>query len=292
MHPSAMANGKLFFDTYVTRLGDVTVVDIGAQDVNGSLREVCPPDARYIGVDFADAKGVDIVLTDPYVLPFDDESVDVVVSSSCFEHAEMFWIVFLEVLRVLKPSGLFYLNAPSNGLFHRFPVDCWRFYPDSGRALATWAQRCGVSAALIESYTSPQHTDPWNDFVAVFAKDESRIGQHPNRMLSALSAFENGFVYGSGDILRMSTEPQDLRLLEDSRGKLNTEVERATNLANDLAMALQRVEALTQELSRSKSAIDDSTCQLEVLKKKIKDMESSTSWKVTAPLRALIRSIN
>jgi SAM-dependent methyltransferase len=70
-----------------------------------------------------------------YKLPFADGSVDVVLSSSCFEHSEFFWLLFLEILRVLRPEGLFYLNAPSNGPFHRYPVDCWRFYPDSGNAL-------------------------------------------------------------------------------------------------------------------------------------------------------------
>ena len=75
MHPTALSNGKLFFETYVARLGDVSVVDIGAQDVNGSLREVCTAGVRYTGVDFEKAKGVDLVLNDPYSLPFDDNGM-------------------------------------------------------------------------------------------------------------------------------------------------------------------------------------------------------------------------
>jgi SAM-dependent methyltransferase len=185
MHRTAMSTGKLFFDTYVARLGSVTLVDVGAQDVNGSLREVCPASVRYIGVDFENGKGVDIVLKDPYSLPFDDESVDVIVSSSCFEHSEMFWLVFLEALRTLKPYGLFYLNAPSNGGFHRYPVDCWRFYPDSGNALVAWAKRCGINAALLESYITSQDLETWNDFVAVFVKDAGRVLDHPDRTISS-----------------------------------------------------------------------------------------------------------
>ena len=46
------------------------------------------------------------MLTDPYHLPFESNSLDVVVSSSCFEHSEMFWLLFLEIMRVLKPEGL------------------------------------------------------------------------------------------------------------------------------------------------------------------------------------------
>ncbi len=291
MHPSAMTNGKLFFDTYVARLGAVTVVEIGAQDVNGSLRDVCPTSARYIGVDFAKARGVDVVLTDPYSLPFDDESVDVVVSSSCFEHSEMFWLVFTEVLRVLKPGGIFYLNAPSNGVFHRFPVDCWRFYPDSGKALVTWARRCGVNAALIESYTTPQQMDVWNDFVAVFAKDAGRIGEHPNRILPTLPAFDNGFMYGSDDLIHAVEEPQDLRIAKDLQAKLDREAARTARIADELAAAIRRAETLAQELSTSKSETGDANQQVAMLEERVRKMEASASWKITAPLRALTRSV-
>ena len=42
-----------------------------------------------------------------------NNSIDIVVSISTFEHTEFFWETFLEILRVLKPNGLFFLNAPS-----------------------------------------------------------------------------------------------------------------------------------------------------------------------------------
>jgi len=41
-----------------------------------------------------------------------------------FEHDVMFWESFLELVRVLRPGGLLYLNAPSNTAFHRYPLDC------------------------------------------------------------------------------------------------------------------------------------------------------------------------
>ena len=125
-------------------------------DVNGSLKEVIPKNSKYIGVDFAEGKGVDKVLKDPYNLTFENNSVDVVISSSCFEHSELFWLLFIEIIRILKPNGLFYLNAPSNGAFHRHPVDCWRFYPDSGKALVKWAKKNGFNTLLLESFISNQ----------------------------------------------------------------------------------------------------------------------------------------
>lgn len=125
----------------------------------------------------------------------------------------MFWVLFLDILRVLKPHGLFYLNVPSNGDFHRYPVDCWRFYPDSGNALVAWARRNGLRPALLESYTSDQADDQWNDFVAVFLKDGSQAGSYPQRILHTRQDFHNGLLEGHEGFLRPSQQPQDrLRL--------------------------------------------------------------------------------
>jgi SAM-dependent methyltransferase len=129
MHYTAMKYGHLFFRTCHSQEAAPRILDLGSQDVNGSLRQVAPSASDYVGADFVEGRGVDVILTDPYALPFENESFDACVSSSVFEHSEMFWLVFLEVLPVLRPDGLLYLNLPSIGGFHRYPVDCWRFYP-------------------------------------------------------------------------------------------------------------------------------------------------------------------
>lgn len=210
MHPSAMENGKRFFDTYARRMGAAKVVEIGSQNVNGSLRDVCPNSVEYVGIDFVHGNGVDLVLTDPYHFPLDDASVDIVVSSSCFEHSSMFWLTFNEVMRILKSRGLFYLNAPTNGFFHRYPIDSWRFYPDAGSSLVDWAKRSGFQCALLESYVSPQKDDVWNDFVAVFLKDDAHIAEHPHRILDGLSDYNNGLRGESEVFLNPTSRPQDL----------------------------------------------------------------------------------
>lgn len=219
MHDTALACAQAFFDTYVAGGDRPRVLDIGALDVNGSLRTVCPSGADYVGVDFSAGPGVDVVLQDPYRLPFADADADVIVSSSCFEHSQMFWVLFLELLRVLRPHGLLYINAPSNGAFHRYPVDCWRFYPDAGGALVTWAQRCGQRPLLLESFVSAQSSvNPWgwNDFVAVFVKDETQAGRHPRRILDAKTDVFNGVVSGREGFLRFFNQSEDMRKLRAS----------------------------------------------------------------------------
>lgn len=213
MHPTAMKNGEDFFSTYSKFFigSKVIVVDIGAQDVNGSLKHVCPTSFKYIGVDFQDAKGVDIVLTDPYKLPFGDQSVDIVVSSSCFEHSEMFWLTYIEILRILKPTGVFYLNVPSDGGVHKYPVDCWRFYPDSGQALVTWSRRNNFDPILLECYT--QVGGGWQDYVAIFLKDQQHKNLFTDRILNNKKDFENGIRSDRDTVLNATDSTQNERKL-------------------------------------------------------------------------------
>ena len=231
MHQTAMANGEIFFKTYVSQIPSETIklIEIGSQNVNGSLRSVAPSYIEYIGVDFVEGDGVDVILDDPYSLPFESNSADVIISSSCFEHSEMFWLVFLEVLRVLKPHGLLYLNVPSNGQIHRFPVDCWRFYPDSGHALVTWAKHNGINARLLESYVSYQTVviediamgDTWNDFIGVFVKDDDHSSHYQARVLDSKKDVYNASVYVNGGYqsLQVTHLPQEeikMRIIQNT----------------------------------------------------------------------------
>ena len=42
MHDTAMEYGAAFFNTYLNNTKDSTIVDIGSQNVNGSLRSGLP----------------------------------------------------------------------------------------------------------------------------------------------------------------------------------------------------------------------------------------------------------
>lgn len=284
MHPTAMQNCQSFFDAYAPSFSSrqhVKVVEIGSQNVNGTLRDTCPTRFEYVGVDFQDAKGVDLVLQDPYSLPFENESVDIVLSSSCFEHSEMFWLVFLEVLRVLKPNGLFYLNAPSTGSFHRYPVDCWRFYPDSAMALVKWAQRNGGKPAMLESYT--QTSRDWQDYVAVFLKDEALSMDFSHRILHSKKDFENGQIFSDDKMLNPTETSQHERMLCESEHEVVLAKAAATRV-QALEIDVDRLRQLDIELSQSQLKAQSELAQLQT---QLQEMQASSSWRITAPLRAL-----
>jgi len=203
MHKSAMNYARLFFETYV-KDNNLNIVEVGSQDVQGSIRSLKPATATYTGYDYVEGPGVDHVISHPYQLPIEDNTVDVMISSSCYEHSSMFWMNFLEAMRVLKPSGVYYMQAPSNGEFHRWPVDCWRFYPDAGHSLSAWGRLSGYERCeLLESFVGDKDEDIWNDFVSVFIKDSNYVNQYPARILDKITTYTNGIQYGNPQILKL-----------------------------------------------------------------------------------------
>lgn len=302
MHPTALNFGKSFFDLYCNDLTDATVVDIGSQNVNGSLKDVCPPSLKYIGVDFVVGNGVDIVLEDPYKLPFGDTSVDVVVCSSCFEHSDFFWLLFLEVLRVLKPEGLFYLNVPSNGYFHKYPVDSWRFYPDSGKSLVAWAGRNGFTPVLLESFIGAQGEGPegkWNDFVAVFGKTAAAASSRATFMVDVATGYFNGYRYGDNATLLERFNTQDMEILEEREARIvalnqavlagKNEIIRRDELIAGLSQTIAERDGQVVGLRQTIAAMEEQISGLYTTVRErdelLTQLLSSRSWKMTAPLR-------
>lgn len=156
-------------DRYLAGREKLEVVDIGSCDVNGSYKGFFDhPGWHYTGVDLAAGANVDVVLTSPYRLPFASHSVDVVVSGQAFEHVEYFWLTWLEMARVVRPGGHVFLVAPSRGPEHRYPQDCWRFYPDGFQALGRYAD-----FEILEVHTDwaphpAEDSAAWGDTVGVF----------------------------------------------------------------------------------------------------------------------------
>lgn len=182
MHDTALAHAEAFFGLYGTRAR--TVIDFGSRNVNGSMRSVCPHHLAYTGVDMESGAGVDVVVAPGEPLPFPSESYDLVLSSSCLEHDPCFWETFVDLMRLLAPGGYAYLNVPSNGRYHRHPFDCWRFYPDAGLALASWARRRELDVTLVESFIASRRDAEWNDAILIFTKGPVVL---PRQLLADIS---------------------------------------------------------------------------------------------------------
>lgn len=241
MHDTAYETARLFFGLY-WQPEFRTVIELGSQNVNGTLRDHCPPEAHYVGLDLEPGAGVDLVVAAGQPLPLADASVDVVVTSSAFEHDICFWQTFLELVRVVRPGGLVYVNAPSNHHFHRYPVDCWRFYPDAGLALASWARRNGMAVELVECFVGRPGDHGWADFVAVFR----RTGDLPLRRAGRIARHVEAL-----NIYDIET-PEGL----EAESAENWDDRRAAALKARLQQCESELEAARDEITRLATRID------------------------------------
>ncbi|MDW7664681.1 MAG: class I SAM-dependent methyltransferase [Nitrosomonadaceae bacterium] len=171
MHPSSMINMRKLFDKYVTSEfvgNECKILDFGGTNIKGggTYYELVDTNKKikYYGVDLQAGPGVSIILDDPYKVPLEDNHADVVISGQMFEHCEFFWLSFSEMVRVVRPSGYIFLIAPMTGKVHRYPVDCWRFYPDAYAALAKWGK-----VELVDAWTDYDGSKWW-DQVGAFKK--------------------------------------------------------------------------------------------------------------------------
>lgn len=187
MHESSLRHMRRLVDTYLKESSSLTIADLGAMDINGCYRSLFErPNWRYIGIDLSPGPNVDCVLNSPYRLPFANNSIDLFISGQAFEHIEFFWLTWLEMARIVKPGGLIFLIAPSRGPQHRYPVDCWRFYPDGFAALAKYA-----AMDLLEVHTDWEpNGDPdsalWGDTVGVFRK---RLQSASRRLINHITRY-------------------------------------------------------------------------------------------------------
>jgi SAM-dependent methyltransferase len=278
MHDTAMAAGAAFFSTYFPA-ATPRILDIGALDVNGSLRSVAPPGSDYVGVDLGPGPGVDVVQQPGQALPFPPGSFDACVSVSCFEHDDAFWDTFCQMVEVVRPGGYVLIVAPSNGPYHAYPKDIWRFYADAGLALVTWAQRQGHAVDLIESGILRRRGVVWNDFVGVFQKHPVAADGRGRFLLEAFPDAMNIRRRGSTELAAFEESTEDALLLDQARAE-------ARRLAAELDAQRPGPAAEIDALKRQLAARD---AQLRELEDRLQAVLDTRSWRLTRPFRAALR---
>jgi SAM-dependent methyltransferase len=112
------------------------ILEIGALDVNGQVRDLFTDAEVYIGVDNIAGRNVDVVLNGHDVLShFGANTFDLVLCLETLEHDPAFWLTLQGVRAVLKPGGLACISVPGNGFPEHHVPDYWRFLPNSQRVL-------------------------------------------------------------------------------------------------------------------------------------------------------------
>jgi SAM-dependent methyltransferase len=115
------------------------ILEVGSQDVNGSLRPIVESwaPAEYVGVDIEKGRGVDVVCpADQVVRMFGRDRFDVVVCTEVLEHVREWRGVVSNLKNVCASGGLLIVTTRSLGFeYHAYPDDFWRYEPEDIRVL-------------------------------------------------------------------------------------------------------------------------------------------------------------
>lgn len=107
------------------------IIELGSQDVNGSLRDyiVSLNPREYIGIDNALGKGVDIVCDVMDAIDkFGIRSFDIVICTEMLEHV-FDWRKVISIIKGLCiEGGIMVVTTRSKGFhYHPYPYDFWRY---------------------------------------------------------------------------------------------------------------------------------------------------------------------
>jgi len=132
VHPSSMELMADFRDRYLGGMKGCTVLDVGAARINvqPTYRDLFG-EYEYTGMDVVEGYGVDVVGYEGL------GTYDVVISGQAMEHIARPW-EWLTTLGGLYRSHICII-APNTFEEHRYPIDCYRFFPDGMRALFEYA---------------------------------------------------------------------------------------------------------------------------------------------------------
>jgi len=247
-------------------------LDIGSLDINGNNQCLFDVESLYLGIDVAQGRNVDVVYP-AHVLGLPDATFDTVISTECLEH-DRHWVQTLHnAIRMLRPGGLLLITCATTGR------------PEHGTRRTT-----PHDAPLLASVD-----DEWADYYRNLGEDDIRTAidvpgsfQFSEFSIGAETHDLYFFAIKHGVFekrLNRSTqiESQPWKILEaELRMQVRRDFEQITSL--NLA-SIDHQTAYRCHVGQLASAIGQRDGQIAILTSEVDALKTSTSWKVTAPIR-------
>ncbi len=158
MHQSSFNKMSQLLEKYVP--SNVKVLDVGATNHIWNYKEaVLTNNDFYMTLDWG--IGADYIVNSYDWDHIPKNMFDVVITGQAFEHDKFFWKTTENIKNILSPGSIVIIIVPSCGHIHRYPVDCYRFYPDSAE---TFAEILNADILEVDYNTESE----WGDLAMVF----------------------------------------------------------------------------------------------------------------------------
>jgi SAM-dependent methyltransferase/GR25 family glycosyltransferase involved in LPS biosynthesis len=280
---------------------DKWVLDVGSLDINGNNQYLFTQ-CGYLGLDLLPGKNVDLVSAG-HELQLPDATFDVIISTECFEHDQYYDKTIVNIVRMLKPGGLFLFSCatigrPEHGTRRTTPEDA----PFTG-AFGDWGdyyknlEESDVRSVLnIELYFScfefsSQHKTHDLYFWGV------KHGVLPSRADYSFHLPESSLQRVHETLLMVEAEAaaSALAVHEESmqraasEARLSATETRLTLTETRLSETETRLTLTETRLSETETRLSVQQAHAALLEEERRGIIGSTSWRITRPMRAMAR---
>jgi len=251
--------------------GDMNVLEIGSQDINGSVRDFFKQGPNYLGLDLGNAKGVDWTIPGELVeLP--DHWAKVCISTECFEHAATWERILVNMIRITEEDGLLILTIAGDGRATHGTIDS-------------------------ESQSSPFTTSYYKNLGPDDISDKIRLGHYFKcHCFQVNSESGDTYFWGIRSASAVNTAgdgwQSPLDRLARAQGQLSQAVNRHNEMKQQLNRSEEALESYKQKLMTAELELQEANLDAEVVKasmqaleQELSNLKNSRVWRLTAPLR-------
>ena len=247
------------------------VLDMGSLDINGNNQYLFE-DCGYLGVDLLPGRNVDFTGKGHEIL-FPDASFDVIISTECFEHDPYHARTIPNLVRMLKPGGLFLFSCattgrPEHGTRRTTPGD------------APFTQHFGDWG---DYYRNLEEGDIRQilDIEQCFAEHEFSV-QHDNHDLYFWGVKRGALLQRNDYSFLLGGSGGQHRSRAGSHEALQSRLE---DVEHDRQQALARLAESEARLVQVQSRLEAAHAGQQELAERLERLQRSRSWRLTRPLR-------
>lgn len=256
------------------------ILEVGSQNINGSIREFFSKDSEYLGIDLGLARDVDWIVPGELIeLP--DKWADVCISTECFEHCENWKDVFVNMIRILSPGGLLILTCASLGRATHGTIDS---DTSTSPFTTSYYRNLGpddIQAKIASGHYFSSHAFEVNseshDLYFWGVRSNSSILEHDNFWEDPNTRLARAQGQLAQAAARHSLIQSELSNAKEKMDRLETALREAKDIAvkekSEATRAIALAERAENELTTAKEFIDY--------------VHLSISWRLASPIRAL-----